>query len=292
MKSESELILNSKGNVYHLDLDPGMVAPVCITVGDPDRVAQVSKYFDEITYKHGHREFITHIGHLAGSKIMVISTGISTDNIDIVFNELDALLNIDMSTKTIKEKISIIKFIRIGTSGAFDSTIPVDSILINRYAVGLDSLMRFYPNKVQYFDEKWYTSLEPGFQEIFKHSYLAAADQILFDHFSKDVLQGITITCPGFYGPQGRTLRLDSLFNPYLLSNLQKLKYHGFHFTNFEMETAGIYGLAHALGHQAISANIILANRITGEFSKDPAKAIEHGIHNIMNRLKELFNKV
>lgn len=291
MKSESELILNSKGNVYHLDLDPGMVAPICITVGDPERVVQVSKYFDEITYRHGHREFITHIGNLSGQKIMVISTGISTDNIDIVFNELDALINIDMSNRTIKENISTIKFIRIGTSGAFDSSIEVDSLLINRYAVGLDSLMRFYPNEVQYLDESWLGALEPGFQEVFKHSYLGSADPILFDHFADGLLQGITITCPGFYGPQGRTLRLESLLDPYILTNLQKLKYHGFHFTNFEMETAGIYGLAHALGHQAISANIILANRMTGEFSKDPVNAIEHGIHTIMNRINEMIKK-
>lgn len=290
MKSESELILNPKGNVYHLDLAPEMVAPICITVGDPDRVAQVSKYFDSVDYKITHREFITHSGRVNGSPIMVISTGISTDNIDIVFNELDALVNIDLIKKEVKETFTTIRFIRIGTSGTFDAAIPVDSLLINPFAFGLDSLMRFYPAAVKYPDDGWLASLAKNYQDLFKEAYLGAADPDLIQAIGKGLCAGITITCPGFYGPQGRKLRLDTIYSNGVMEGLSDLNYAGYQFTNFEMETAGIYGLATALGHKAVSANIILGNRITGEFSKNPNQAVEAGIKEIMQRLTQMIS--
>ena len=291
MTSESELILNSKGNVYHLDLSPDQVAPVCITVGDPQRVSEVSKYFDTLDFKSNHREFITHGGVLNGNRIMVISTGISTDNIDIVLNELDALINIDLKSKEVKENINRLKFIRIGTSGTFDASIPVDSLLINSHAIGLDSLMRFYPMQVRYPDAAWYASLDHELKELFLNAYLGTADPDLFVAISKDLFQGITLTCPGFYGPQGRKLRIETLYSNKTFDSLSKLTYHGFRFTNFEMETAGIYGLAYALGHQAVSANIILGNRVTGEFSKNSGKAVEQGIGFLMERISDIMVK-
>jgi uridine phosphorylase len=289
MKSESELILNTKGNVYHLDLAPEMVAPICITVGDPDRVAQVSKYFDTVEHRITHREFITHSGSLQGSPIMVISTGISTDNIDIVFNELDALVNIDLISKEVKENFKQISFIRIGTSGAFDPFIPIDSLLVNRFAFGLDSLMRFYPDVVKYPDPAWLTSLTVNYRRLFQEAYYGAADQDLFQILGEGLRAGIAITCPGFYGPQGRKLRLDTIYTNGVMEGLSGLNYEGYQFTNFEMETAGIYGLANALGHKAISVNIILGNRITGEFSKNPEQAVEAGIKEILQRIVRII---
>lgn len=287
MNSSSELILNPKGHVYHLDLSKDMVAPVCITVGDPDRVSHVSKYFDHIDIRQSHREFVTHVGRINQKPIMVISTGISTDNIDIVFNELDALVNIDLHTGQPLDHKSQLQFIRIGTTGALDPDIPVNSILINPIAFGLDSLMRFYPEAVRYPDETWINALNVLQRELFFGAYVGHADQSLLQAFGKDTYAGIAITCPGFYGPQGRSLRLKSLYDQSLFQNLFTLEYQGYRFSNFEMETAGIYGLASALGHRAVSLNIVLANRANGTFSADANEAVDDGIALLMNKISD-----
>jgi len=283
--SKTELILNSRGNVYHLDLNAEWIAPTCITVGDPERVSQVSKHFDRIDMIRSHREFVSHIGWLGSQRLMVISTGIGSDNIDIVINEIDALLNIDLETKKIKDQTSSIRFIRIGTSGAFHPDIPVDSWIINTMALGTDGLMRFYPEHQVRPDPTWLKSLQPEMRRVLSETYLGRADPFLKYIFGSGMTDGIAITTPGFFGAQGRNLRLGSLITHDILCQLNTLTYEGTPFTNFEMETAGIYALAHALGHQAISVNAILANRITGKFSSKPDKAIEALIKNVLEKI-------
>jgi uridine phosphorylase len=283
----SELILNSKGHVYHLDLHPDMITPVCITVGDPDRVSMVSRYFDQIEVIRTHREFITHIGRLGARNLMVISTGIGTDNIDIVLNEIDALLNIDLETHLPKKHTTSIRFIRIGTSGSFHPGIPVDSLVVNPMAFGIDSLMKFYPGNKVSPDAGWLRALEPDAKELFTDAYMGWANEDLEKYVGAGMHRGIAISCPGFYGPQGRNLRLQSHISAQLLDQLATLSYENLPFTNFEMETAGLYSLSKALGHEALSVNTILANRINGQFSKDPEKSVDGLIRKVLEKISK-----
>jgi uridine phosphorylase len=283
--SQTELILNAKGNVYHLDLNEEWIAPTCITVGDPERVSQVSKHFDRIDMIRSHREFVSHIGQLGDQQLMVISTGIGSDNVDIVINEIDALLNIDLKTKIIRGKTRSIRFIRIGTSGTYHPDIPIDSWIINPLAIGTDNLMRYYPNQAISLDPIWLNSLEPDMRSFLSHAYVGKADPDLIRVFGPGMTEGITLTTPGFFGAQARSLRLESGITGHMVHQLHKLNYGGIPFTNFEMETAGIYALAHPLGHQAISVNAILANRLTGKFSSKPEKAIEALIINVLEKV-------
>jgi uridine phosphorylase len=283
--SQTELIINSRGNVYHLDLNEEWIAPTCITVGDPDRVSQVSKHFDRIDMIRSHREFVSHIGWLGEQRVMVISTGIGSDNIDIVIHEIDALLNIDLKTKKIKDQTSSIRFIRIGTSGAFHPDIPIDSWVINPLAFGTDGLMRFYPAHTIRPELSWQDGLDPDIHGFLSGSYLGECDPDLLSIFAPGMLEGVAITTPGFFGPQGRKLRLGSMITGEMLDRLYTLSYKGVPFINFEMETAGIYALARPLGHQAISVNAILANRMTGKFSTRPEKAIEALIINVLEKV-------
>lgn len=273
----SELILNPDGSIYHLNLLPHQLADTVITVGDPDRVEEISKYFDTIEYKVHKREFNTHTGSLNGKRLSVISTGIGTDNIDIVFNELDALKNIDFKTREIKKKLTQIDIIRIGTSGAVQEDIPVDTLLISEKAIGFDNLLHFYAPP---------SFLDKDFSEAFKthtgwnknksNPYLVSVDEDLLNIFSSEEFKkGITVTNVGFYGPQGRVLRLP-LQDTQLNSKISSFKYQGKKITNMEMETSGIYSMAKLLGHRAISLNAILANRTTGEFSMHPEKTIDN----------------
>lgn len=284
----SELILNSKGHIYHLDLHPDMVTPVCITVGDPERVSMVSRYFDQIEVIRTHREFITHIGRLGPKSIMVISTGIGTDNIDIVLNEMDALLNIDLESKMPKKHTTSIRFIRIGTSGSFNPDIPVDSHVVNPLAFGIDSLMKFYPGYKISPDADWLDLLEPDARDLFSEAYLGWANEDLERSIGSGMHRGITISCPGFYGPQGRNLRLQSRITPHLLDQLATIEYGNLPFTNFEMETAGLYSLSKALGHHAVSVNTILANRLHGQFSRDPEKSMDTLIREVLEKITKL----
>ena len=281
--SDSELILNPDGSIYHLCLLPEQVAPTIITVGDQDRVSAVSMHFDRIDHVVSKREFLTHTGIYKGKPITVISTGIGTDNIDIVFNELDALFNIDFKNRTIKEKFQELTFIRIGTSGAIQEDIEVDSLLISSEAIGLDSLMAYYDfeyNKKETLIRDSFLNLVDDIQ----FAYCAQASAHLLEKFGDPFLKGITITAPGFYGPQGRSLRLPlknaSFFNQIKAFNLQNNR-----ITNLEMETAGIYGLARLLGHQAISCNALLANRSNGVFSSNPKKTVELLIEKVLQSI-------
>ena len=275
--AESELIINDRGAVYHLNCRPEEIAQTIITVGDPDRVGEVSKHFDKIEYQNNHREFVTHTGYLGKKRISCISTGIGPDNIDIVLNELDALVNIDFETRLIKEKLTCLNIIRFGTSGSLQKDIPVNSFVASTHGLGLDNLMHFYRQEnneeelqlIQAFNT--HTQLSSGNVV----PYINMASGAIIKHFTNNYQQGITVTCPGFYGPQGRILRLG-LGYPSLIDNLTNFQFGNYRITNFEMETSAIYGLGYALGHHCLSLSAIVANRISKEFSKDGALAVEN----------------
>jgi len=282
----SELILNADKSVYHLNLLPQDLADTVITVGDPDRVARVSQYFDKIDIRKGKREFLFHTGWLNNKRITVTSTGIGTDNIDIVLNELDALANIDFNTRTIKKERRQLDIIRIGTSGAIQPDIPVDSFLLSEYAIGLDSLLHFYDSThIQH----------PQIQQAFiahmnwlkdkSTPYVVTYDSSLAEKFLSDKIQlGFTATNVGFYGPQGRRLRLK-LEDDEMNTKLASFYFENKRITNLEMETSGIYGLSKLLGHRAVSLNCILANRPNGKFSLKPDLAISELINFALKKI-------
>ncbi len=275
--AESELIINERGAVYHLNCRPEEIAETVITVGDPDRVGEVSKYFDKTEYRNKHREFVTHTGFIGKKRISCISTGIGPDNIDIVLNELDALANIDLETRLIKNDLTRLNIIRFGTSGSLQKDIPVDSFVASTHGLGLDNLMHFYrfenneeeKQLIQAFST--HTQLSSG-----KVSpYINMASASLIKHFTENYHHGITVTCPGFYGPQGRVLRLG-LGYPMLIDNLTNFSFGNTRITNFEMETSAIYGLGNALGHHCLSLSAIVANRISKQFSANGVLAVEN----------------
>jgi uridine phosphorylase len=281
--AETDLILNKDGSVYHINLLPGDVADTVITVGDPDRVAQVSKYFDHIEIKKGKREFITHTGYIGKKRLTVISTGIGTGNIDIVLNELDALVNVDFKTMLPKLSLRYLNIIRIGTSGAIQPDIPIDSLLISSAAFGLDSIMNYYEQNLAGEEQELLLQFASVFQAEDKiNPYLAIANNELLETYAGNIRRGITITAPGFYAPQGRILRAKQKIHR-LMSLIQNFNASGKKISNLEMETAGIYGLASFLGHKAISFNVILANRATDSFSKKPLKIMDDFIQVILD---------
>jgi len=280
----SELIVNPDGSIYHLNLKPGQIGETIILVGDQNRVEKVSKHFDQIHLKVASREFCTHTGSLNGKSISVISTGIGTDNIDIVINELDALVNIDFDTREVTPELTSLNFIRIGTSGALQPDVDIDSYLVSSHGLGLGGLINYYENSAsqdQGLLQKIKTHLK---DELPVAPYLIPASSQLIETVGKGFQRGITATCPGFYGPQGRSLRLP-LYKADYLKDLRSFKAGEYRITNFEMETAGIYGLATLLGHQAISFNAILANRALGTFSEQAGKTIERLIEQVLRRI-------
>jgi uridine phosphorylase len=268
--AESELIINDRGAIYHLDLRPEELADTVITVGDPFRVKQVSKYFDDVEWKGHHREFVSHTGRLGNKRITVVSTGIGTDNIDIFLNELDALANIDLETRTINKEPRPLQIIRIGTAGSLQPYIPVDSFVASTHGLGLDNLLNFYnlhsPEEEQQIVQAFMKDTQLNTQIC--NPYISSASPSLLQHFETGFHQGITVTCPGFYGPQGRVLRLG-IKSPGLINSLTHFVYGKHRLANFEMETAGIYGLGNLMGHQCLSLSAIVANRIDKLFSKD-----------------------
>ncbi len=272
----SELIINNRGAAYHLNCRPEELADTIITVGDPDRVKEVSKHFDSIEFKNNHREFVTHTGLMAGKRISVVSTGIGPDNIDIVLNELDALVNIDFETRAIKKNLTQLNIIRLGTSGSLQAEIPVDSFVASTHGLGLDNLMNFYRHSNN--DEE--LQIKQAFVthtqiDAVTHPYIFGASPALLKEFVKDFHHGITVTCPGFYGPQGRVLRLG-LAQPNLIDSLTSFSFGSHRISNFEMETSAIYGLGKTLGHHCLSLSAIVANRISKEFSTDGNAAVEN----------------
>ena len=276
----SEMILNEDGSIYHLKLKPGEIATTIITVGDQERVAMVAKHFDDIELERQSREFRTITGRLGEKRLTVISTGIGTDNVDIVFNELDALINIDFETRRVKEKHTQLDFIRIGTSGAISETVPLDSIVVSKSALGFDGLLHYYDS------EKIRNKELEALSSVKQLGYGVDADSSLYQQFVDLGAGGITITATGFYGPQSRQLRLSPGID--ILKEFSGKNYRGTPFTNLEMETAGIYGLAKLLGHRAISLNAILANRVTNEFSSKPKETVEKLIINTLEHLASL----
>jgi len=274
--AESEMILNSRGAIYHLDVRPEELASTVITVGDPDRVTEVSKYFDKIESKSQHREFVTHTGTIGNKRISVVSTGIGPDNIDIVLNELDALVNIDFETRTIKPDLTSLTIIRLGTSGSLQADIPVDSYVVSTHCIGLDNLLHYY--RTENNDEEMQILQQfVAHTQNFSQPYIATAGSSVLKHFVDGYHHGITVTCPGFYGPQGRVLRLG-LSSPELIDRLTQFNFGSHRITNFEMETSAIYGLGKLLGHQCLSISAIVANRIVKEFSKNGALAVDNMI--------------
>ncbi|MEO0573586.1 MAG: nucleoside phosphorylase [Bacteroidota bacterium] len=273
---ESELILNADGSIYHLNLLPGDIACTIIVVGDPNRVGQVSKYFDTIEVIKQKREFLTHTGHLKEKRLTVLSTGIGSGNIDIVLNELDALANIDFSSRRVKERFTALNIIRIGTSGAIQPNVPVDSFIFSECAIGLDGLLHFY--------EKDKAEIPEMTKALINHlcwngygivPYTSKSDVGLKELFrSNRIRLGITATNSGFYGPQGRELRLSPKLVDFH-TKLNAFQFEGKSITNLEMETATIYGLSKLLGHRAASLNAILANRALGTFSENPHNTID-----------------
>ncbi len=270
---ESELILNSDGSVYHLHLLPEDIGDTIILVGDQDRVPEVSKHFDQIYLKKQHREFITHTGRIGSNRISVISTGIGTDNIDIVLNELDQLCNIDLQTRALKSNKHDLTIIRVGTSGALQTDISVDSILVSTHGLGLDGLLWYYSHSPKF----ELGNLQEQLGIPFVKPYLFEANPELLAKFDNRSLRGITATCQGFYAPQGRSLR-KPIVEPNLPQKLSEIRIDNQRITNFEMETAAILGLSEIFGFKAISVNAILANRINHTFSLNPSKIIENAI--------------
>lgn len=284
--SEADLIINPDGSIYHLNLLPEDIAETIITVGDPERVGEVSKYFDCIELKKGKREFITHTGYIGKKRVTVLSTGIGTDNIDIVFNELDALVNIDFKTREVKSDLTSLNIIRIGTSGAVQPDIKMGTILASSFGLGLDALMNYYVHELSGEEH----SILDGIKSHFSHlkninPYITAADSTLLNTIGTNMERGITVTSPGFYAPQGRQVRAKNTV-PNFISLISSFKHADYKITNLEMETAGIYALAKALGHKALSVNAILASRVNFEFSPEPNKVVEKAIKMVLERLQ------
>lgn len=275
--AESELIINNRGAIYHLNVRPEELANTIITVGDPDRVKEVSKHFDKVEFECRHREFVTHTGYIGKKRISVVATGIGPDNIDIVLNELDALVNIDLETRTIKPTLTSLQIIRLGTSGALQADIPVDGFVVSTHGLGIDNLLHFYRHDNNEEEKQLLHAFitHTQAQDSHSHPYITGAGSQLLKHFVEGYHHGITVTCPGFYGPQGRVLRLG-LANPALIDRLTQFSFGQHQITNFEMETSAIYGLGKMMGHQCLSISAIVANRVKKEFSKDGAAAVEN----------------
>lgn len=284
----SELILNPDGSVYHLHLKPEHISKNIILVGDQDRVAKVAKYFDSIEFETQKREFKTVTGTFKGKTFTVISTGIGPDNIDIVINELDALVNIDLHTRTVKKEHTSLNLVRIGTSGSFQKNIPVDSFVMAKFGMGMDGMLRAYEcDHILEIDMEEAFVQHTTFLEKKSRPFFVRNSKYLEKKLSSNIVfSGITATAGGFYGPQGRVLRL-AVQDPKLNDKIESFSYKDLKITNMEMETSAIYGLAKLLGHEALSMNAIIANRKTSTFSKDPYKTIEQLIEYTLSKLSQ-----
>jgi uridine phosphorylase len=286
---DSELIINSRGALYHLDLRPEELAPVVLTVGDPGRVEKVSRYFDSIEHRSSHREFISHTGRIGKKRVTAVSTGIGTDNIDIVLNELDALVNIDLTTRTVRRPLTGLTIIRMGTAGALQRDIAVDDFVASTHGLGIDNLLNFYRHDITEEENELLHSFSTQTQlhHRLAQPYISSASGSLLRHFITGFHQGITVTCPGFYGPQGRVLRLG-LTQPELIDRLTGFTYGPHRIANFEMETAGIYGLGKLLGHSCLSLSAIVANRVLKTFSRDGEASVDRLIRETLRVIEGL----
>jgi uridine phosphorylase len=266
-----------------LNLLPKHISETIITVGDPGRVYLVSQFFDEVEFEMNKREFITHVGKYRGKKITVISTGIGTDNVEIFFSELDALVNIDLRTREPKVRKKKLKIIRIGTSGALQEDVAIGTHLASEYAIGLDNLMNFYDLPMNDFETGIAHDIQKKIGLPFM-PYVVKGSEALYKQVGFDMVRGNTVTCPGFYGPQGRELRIPIRF-PRLIEELNYYHKGDFWLANFEMETSGYYAMARLLGHDVLSVNAIIANRVKNKFSKNPNRVVESLIQKVLERI-------
>lgn len=284
----SELILNKDGSIYHLGLLPEDISNTIITVGDPARVSTISKHFDSIEMKKYKREFNTHTGTYKGKRITVMSTGMGTDNIDIALTELDALVNIDLKAKKIKEDLTSLDIIRIGTTGSIREEIPVDAFIVSELALGFDGLMHYYKDDsfLKYDIAEAFIE-QTGWSDKKATPYVVEGSNRLINKMSSEkTVKGFTGTNVGFYGPQARILRAD-VPDANMNDKIRDFNFNGLAITNLEMETSGIYGMSKLLGHHAISMNLVLANRATGEFAENSSEMMEKLIIYSLDKIAE-----
>ncbi|MCX7862689.1 MAG: nucleoside phosphorylase [Bacteroidales bacterium] len=286
--ASSELILNTDGSIYHLRLKPEHIANTILLVGDPGRVSLISKHFSHIEHQIQNREFVTHTGYYKGKRITALSTGIGTDNIDIVLNELDALVNIDFNTRLPKQEHTSLNLIRIGTSGGLQEYAKVDSFLISEKAIGFDGLLNFYAQRNDVTDILFEEAFckHVNWNERLPKPYVVSASNELLQLFRDEHTTGVTISAPGFYGPQGRVLRLP-IIDPFINEKIHTFSYNGYKITNYEMESSALFGLSALLGHNALTICVIIANRVTKTFSENYKPKVEELILYTLNKLTE-----
>ncbi|WED44114.1 nucleoside phosphorylase [Legionella cardiaca] len=286
MIKPAELPFNKRGAVYHLDLRQEEIADLIITVGDPGRVQQVSQHFDKIEFKRTHREFVTHTGYIGSQRLSVLSTGIGMPNIDIVMTEIDALANINLETRTLRETAKPVTIIRLGTTGGIKNDCEPGDIIVSRYAIGFEAFINYYDYELSADLANLQTALQSHLTECGPF-FVSGAHTKLVDHFKGMGMVGITATCGGFYGPQGRMLRLPLRY-PNFLTKLSEFSFAGLNITNLEMETAALLGLGELLGHQCLSISLVLANRRNGTFMKNVKQNIDKLIVSFLERIPSL----
>lgn len=284
--AESELVLNENGSIYHLNLFPENIADTIILVGDQGRVGKISRNFDSIEYTGQNREFLTHTGRIGSKRLTVLSTGIGTDNIDIVLNELDALVNIDLATRSINAVQKSLKLVRLGTSGSLQEDLPVDSFLLSTHGIGFDGVLNYYEKGSEVEDTELTDEFmrQIDWKSTFPRPYIVKGSGSLFELLKEGTHHGMTATANGFYGPQGRQLRLKPTVSD-LNERLSAFHYQGNRITNFEMETSALFGLGKALGHECATVCAIIANRFKKEYSKNHDRTVEQLITFVVDRL-------
>jgi uridine phosphorylase len=282
---ESELIISPNGAIYHLNLHPENLAENIIVVGDPGRVPEISALFDKIECKILHRELCTHTGYFKNKRISVISTGMGPDNIDIVMNELDALVNVDLVKREPKDKHTTLNIVRLGTSGALQGDLAVDSFMMSEYGLGLDGMLHFYKASKNVCDQEMATAFINHTQwgDNLPTPYVVKASNKLLDKLGEGFNKGITATAPGFYGPQGRQIRLELAY-PQINDKLETFRYNGHRICNLEMETSALYGLGAMLGHETLTVCVLIANRVSKQFSQDYKKPVRELVEKVLER--------
>ena len=283
----SELIINPDGTIFHLHMKPEQLADHVILVGDPGRVKMIAGFFDQIESETENREFVSTTGMYGSKRITVLSTGIGTDNIDIVINELDALVNIDLHTRQIKNKRKSLSIIRIGTSGGLQGDIPVNAFLASKKAIGFDGLLNFYERREEVSDIAFEESFKSFVQwnKLLPSPYVVESDPDLYNKIvDSDFTPGVTISAPGFYGPQGRELRLK-IVDPHINDKIEAFRFGNQRITNYEMECSAIYGLSKLLGHKALTVCIIIANRVSKRANEDYKPVMVKLVQKVLDRI-------
>lgn len=282
----SELVLNPDGSIYHLALKPEQISKKIIVAGDPHRIATISSKFDQIECKVENREFVTHTGTYKGERITALATGIGTDNIDIVLNELDALVNIDLEKREVKEELTSLEIVRIGTCGSIQEEVTADEVVVSTHAIGLDGLMNFYEFEMNAEEQNIFSEFkkQTNWRSEFNNPYLVKGDTSLIERIGEGFHKGITMTANGFYAPQGRKLRLKPRHEQ-VNEDLRKFNFGGHKVVNYEMETSALYGLCNLMGHKACTVCVVVANRYANSFSKDYKPIISKLIDDVLDRL-------